>query len=223
MVRSKLQLQQKRQLRHQRRRNAPRGSRCWPRQPRSCRLQPRSLQPSFGASKRQPAIVQQPAAASSASPVAQLHSFAPPPLLPNSTRRKSFREPSFFAASVSSGSAAWLESSAVKTYAGWLIFLRFRYKRAPVSAVCELCGRRSANASALRTHTHATVTTRRSSRVGSIIDFSLTQTSDVARGRRHQVDSGTKLSSTVAQVGSGKVIVMIAKYLAPMTSAKDRR
>jgi hypothetical protein len=41
-----------------------------------------------------------------ASPAPQLHSFAPPPLLPNSKRKKSFSEPSFFAASVSSGSAS---------------------------------------------------------------------------------------------------------------------
>ena len=39
----------------------------------------------------------QPAAAS---PAAQLHSFAPPPLLPNSTRKKSLSAPSFFAAAL---------------------------------------------------------------------------------------------------------------------------
>jgi hypothetical protein len=39
-------------------------------------------------------------------PVPQLHSFAPPPLLPNSKRRKSFRDPLFFAAAVSSGSTS---------------------------------------------------------------------------------------------------------------------
>ena len=38
--------------------------------------------------------VLQPAAAS---PAAQLHSFAPPPLLPNSTRKKILSAPSFFA------------------------------------------------------------------------------------------------------------------------------
>ena len=35
-----------------------------------------------------------------ASPPAQLHSFAPPPLLPNSTRKKSLSAPSFFAAAL---------------------------------------------------------------------------------------------------------------------------